>query len=71
MSALTDQWLLVHAASVAAESMALAIASAEDEGDSLQRSKRVAAFQAAQAAQIADLDTKLQNLITLWVMPGS
>ena len=66
MSALTDQWLLVHAASVAAQNTATALASAEDGSDPSQRAAAVAAFQAIQTTQAATLDTELKALIALW-----
>ncbi len=65
MSALTDSWLAVHAASELCQSTAMDIESAGFEGDAQDSTKRIAAFQTIQDAQLADLDTKIQALYTL------
>jgi hypothetical protein len=62
MSNLTSAWLAVHSASVAAQQTVLDIASAELEGDTRERDKRVSAFQLTQDAQLADLDAAIQAL---------
>ena len=54
-----------------AQNTAAQIASAELEGDAIHRASAVAALQAVQNTQVASLETEIQNLITLWVLPGS
>ncbi len=65
MSALTDSWLAVHASSVMCQNTALDIQSAGFEGDAQDSAKRIAAFQAIQNTQLADLDAKIQALQVL------
>ncbi len=65
MSALTDSWLSVHAASVMCQNTALDIQSAGFEGDAQDSARRIAAFQAIQNTQTTDLDTKIRALQVL------
>lgn len=65
MSELSSQWLLVHSASVLCQNTALDIENAGFEGDTVDRDRRVAAFQAIQDAQMADLDSKITALQVL------
>ncbi len=65
MSALTDQWLLCASATLVAQQGAMDLESAGFEGNDNLRASNIAAFQSAQNANLADLDTKIKALQVL------
>ncbi len=65
MSALTTQWLTVQSASIKAQNGAMDLVSVQGEGNDDLRASHIAAFQAAQDANLTDLDTQIRALQVL------